>query len=71
MVVAFSSRARILGECSTVQSSPGIIIIIIIIIILSGDLLAPTNSTLLGQDQSTAAQRAETTVTECSPMSCV
>ena len=34
--------------------------------LLSGDWIAHTNSTLLGQDQSTVAQRAETTVAECS-----
>ena len=30
-----------------------------------------TFSTLLGQDQSTVAQRAETTMTECSMTSCM
>ena len=37
----------------------------------SGDWLAHTNSTLLYQDQSTVAQRAETTVAECFLTSCV
>ena len=38
---------------------------------LSGDRLAHTNFNFLGQDQSAVAQRAETTVAECSWTSCV
>ena len=39
VVVAFSSRARILGECSTIHSPPALLF-------FSGDYLAHTNSTV-------------------------
>ena len=37
----------------------------------SGDQLAHTTSTFFGQDQSTVAQQAETTVAKCYLTSCV
>ena len=63
VAVAFSSHARILGECSTIHSPPSIFFKVEI----SSCTLIP----LLFQDQSTVAQRAETTVAECFLTSCV
>ena len=50
-----------MGKGFTVHSLPALFVC------LSGDQLAHTNSTIFGQDQSTVAQRAETTVAECFP----
>ena len=57
--VAVSSLTRILGECSTIHSPPALFF-------LKWRLAPHINSTLLCQDQSTVAQRAKTTVIECS-----
>ena len=61
VVVAFSS-----GECSTIHSPPALFLFLFCFFFGSGDYLAHTNSTLLCQDQSTVAQRAETTVAKLS-----
>ena len=59
LVVAFSSRARVLGECSTVHSLPALFFF------LKWRLARANLFYSLGQDQSTVVQRAVTTVTEC------
>ena len=63
VMVAFSSCARILGECSTVHSPPALF--------LKVELSLRRRIPLLCQDQSSVAQRTEMTVTKCSLMSCV
>ena len=64
VIVAFSSPARILGECSTL-SFPACAFFFFFFPFRAHYFHS------LGQDQSTAAQRAETTVTECPLTSCV
>ena len=59
VVVASFSRARILGECSTIHSP-------LALLFFKVEISSRTLIPLFGQDQSTVAQRAETTVTECS-----
>ena len=61
VVMAFSSRARISGECSTPHSPPELFFFF-----LMGRLARAHLFHSLGQDQPTVAQRAETTVTESS-----
>ena len=66
MVVAFSSLARISGECSTIYSPTARFFFssssFFEVEIGSGALILYS----VGQDQSTVGQRAETTVAECS-----
>ena len=63
-VIAFSLCARILGECLTIHTP--------FALFKKKWRLAHANLFhSLGQDQSTVAQRAEMTVTECSLMSCL
>ena len=57
-MVAFSSLARILGECSTIHSPPAAVFFLKCI-------LARAHKSL-GQDQPIMAQPAETTVAQCS-----
>ena len=65
-VVAFSLHARILGECSTIHSPP------VLFFFFSKWRLARVNYFhSVGQDQSTVAQRVETTVTERYLTSCM
>ena len=64
--MASSSCLRILGECSTIHSVPALFFSSSEVEISSHTLIP-----LFGQDQSTVAQRAEMTVTECSLASCV
>ena len=66
VVVAFSSRARILGECSTIYSPTALFFFLFKVEISSRKLIP-----LFRPDQSTLAQRDETTVTDCSLASCV
>ena len=67
-LVAFSLCARILGECSTIHSPPARFFVCLFF----KQKLAHTHLFYsLSQDQSTVAWRAEMTVNECSPMSCV
>ena len=61
VVVAFSSRARILGECSTIHSPPALFFFF-----FKWRLACAHYFLSLRQDQSTVAQRAKTTVAECS-----
>ena len=61
VVVAFSSRARLLGECSTVHSPPALFFFFF----LKWRLAHAHWFHSLDQDQSTVARQAETTVTEC------
>ena len=68
VVVTFSSSARILGECSTIHSPPAFLLIFFF---FKWTLARTHKFHSLGQDQSTVAQRTETTVTECSLTSCV
>ena len=65
-VVASSSLARIRGECSTVLPRPRFFSLPKVEI--SSRTLVPL---FLGKDQSTVAQRAETTVAEWSLTNCV
>ena len=68
--VASPSRARILGECSTIQFPPALFFFSFFFfseVEISSRTLIP----LFGHHQSTVAQRAETTVAECSLESCV
>ena len=44
-----------------------VVVVVVVVVFLKVD----TYSTLLGQDLSTVAQRAETTLAECSLTSCV
>ena len=67
VVVAFSARARILGECSTIHSPPAFFCFFV----LKWRLARANYFHCLGRDQSTVAWRAETTVTECSLTNCV
>ena len=67
VVLAFSSRARIWGECSTIYSPPAFLFFIF----LKSRLARAHYFHSFGKDRSTVAQRAETTETECSLMSCV
>ena len=62
--VASSSRARILGESSTVHS----LACAFFFFFFEVEISSRTPIPLFGQDQSTVAQRAEMTVTECSLM---
>ena len=63
--MAFSSHARIWGECSTIHSLP-------VPFFLSFEVEISLSTFLyLCQDQSTVAQRAETTVAEWSLTSCM
>ena len=64
VVVAFSSLAGVLGECSTIYSPPALFF-------FKWRLCGAHLFHSLGQDHSTVAQRAETIVAECSPTSCV
>ena len=64
-MVAFSLLARILGECSAIHSLP------VLFVVVKWRLVRAHYLHTLGQDQSTVAQRAETTVAECSLTSCV
>ena len=63
VMVAFSSRAKIWGECSTIHSPPALFF-------LKWRLARSHLIHSLGQDQPTVAERAEATVTECSLTSC-
>ena len=66
VLLAFSSLAKILGEvCRFICR------LRFFVVVINGDRLAHTSSTFLGQDQSTMARRAETTVAECFLTSCV
>ena len=69
MVVAFSSLARILGECSTSHSqlAPFFLSFSSFLVEISLRTLIP----LFPQDRSTMSQQAETTVTECSLRNCM
>ena len=61
-MVAFSSRVRILGDCSIIHSPPALFFKV---------EMSSLKFHSFGQDQSTVAQRAETTVTECFLMKCL
>ena len=65
-----SSLARISGECSTIHSPPALFFFIFFFFLKWGLARAHLFHSLV-QDQSTVAQRAETTVAKCSPTSCV
>ena len=65
VVVNFSWLAKIWGECSTIHSPPTPFFFFFKV-----EISARTLIPLLCQDKSTVAQRAETTVTECSSTSC-
>ena len=65
VVVAFSSLARILGKVSTIHFPA------CAFFVLNWRSARAHQFHLLGQDQSTVAQRTETTVAECSLTSCV
>ena len=67
VVVALLSLARIWGECLTFHSPPAHFTFFF----LKWRLARAHLFHSLGQDQSTVAQRAETTVAECSLTSCV
>ena len=58
VVVFFSSHARFWGECSTMYSP--------LALFFKWRSARAHQTHLLGQDQYTVAQRAETTVAECS-----
>ena len=66
VAVAFSSRARILGECSTSHSPSALFFFFLKWRLAWAHLFCSS-----GQDQFTVAQRAETIVTACSMTSCV
>ena len=66
VVVAFSSLARIWGECSTTHSPPALFFPFFLVEI-SLRALIPLST----PGQSTLAQRAEMTVAECSLINCV
>ena len=61
LMVAFPLIVRILGECSTIRSLP----VLFFFFFFSGDSCAHYFHSLT-QNQSTVAQQAEMTVTECS-----
>ena len=66
VLLAFSSLAKILGEvCRFICR------LRFFVVVINGDRLAHTSSTFLGQDQSTMARLAETTVAECFLTICV
>ena len=66
VVMVFSSLARILGECSTIHS-----LLLLFFFFVKWRLGRTHWFYSLGQDQSTVAQRAETTVAKCSLTNCV
>ena len=66
LVVAFSSLARIFGECSTIHTTP-----MFVCFFLKWRLARAHEFQSLCKDQSTVAQQAEMTVAECSLTSCV
>ena len=70
MVLASSSLARNLGECTTFHSAPSLYFCFLFVC-LKWKLARAHFFHFLGQNQSTVAQRAETTVAEHSPTSCV
>ena len=70
-MVAFSSLARILGECRTIHSPPVLFSFFFSFFFLKWRLARALYFHALGQDQSTVAQLAETTVAECSLTSCM
>ena len=65
VVVASSSLAKIMGECLTTHSLPSLFVL------LKWRLAHVHQFHSLGQDKSTVAQRAETTVAKCSLTSCM
>ena len=68
IVMAFFLHSRIWGECSTIDFAPAPFFLLLFFKVeISSCTLIP----FLGQDQSTVAQRAETTVTKCFLMSCM
>ena len=72
MVVAFSSHARILGDYLTIHSLPAPFSLSFFFKKKKKkEISLRTLIPLTGQDQSTVAQQAETTVTERSLMSYV
>ena len=67
-VVAFSSLARTLGQCSTIQSPLALFFSFFVVEVeINSRALMP----LFSQDQSTVAQRAEATAAKYSLTSCV
>ena len=73
MVVAFSSLARIWGECSTIHYPLAVLLLLLFVCFLffKVEISSGTLIPLFGQNLSNVAQRAETTVAECSLTSCV
>ena len=67
VVRAFSSPERILGDCSTIHSPPAIFCLFVEVAISSRTLIPLFRPGSVH----TVAQRAETTVAECSLTSCV
>ena len=66
----FFSLARTFGGRFDKSFSACAFLFVYLFSFLSGDPFTYTNSTFSGQDQSTVAQRADTTVAECSLTSC-
>ena len=62
--MAFYTLARIPGECSAIHSPPALFL-------LQAEISSRTLIPLLGYDQSTVVQRAETSLAACSLRSCV
>ena len=77
LVVAFSSPTGFFfcflggGACSTIQSPPLLFLFFFFFLFLKSRLARTHLFHFSGQDQSTVAQQAETTVAECSLASCV
>ena len=70
-LVAFSSRARIWGECWTIHFPPALFFFFFFFFLFKWRVARINQLHPSGQYQSTVAQRAETTVTECFLTSCV
>ena len=70
VAVVFSSLARIVGRMFD-RSFPECAFLFVCLFVLKWRLARTHEFHSLGQDQSTVAKRAETTVAECSQASCV
>ena len=72
-MVALSSRARIVGNCSIIHSPSALFVVVVVVVaaVVEWRVGRAHQFHSLGQDQSTVAQRTETIVAECSLTSCL
>ena len=79
-MMAFSSVPNTVGEGSIIQSPPAVVVllffVVVVVVVFFGGVVMWRSARahkfhFLGKDQSTVAQRAETTVAGCFLPSCV